>query len=194
MNGRKMFHMALINLVGWTRYSAFKFFLYLACTRNTRSHQSNARLAKITATTASTYITHQCTTAAQLHGAWHRALTKPKWRHGTEGVRVPLYRTTWVSQYQQEAQLSLSDRAMRLVSSNLAIATQQCRNYSYDKSWPNWWYEVGGLVGGNMSWTMCTQPWRDRVGSHCLRCHKQTDDGRVVYITCILTTCCGKIF
>ena len=76
----------------------------------------------------------------------------------------------------------------------LPIATQQCRNYLYDKSWPNWWYEVGGLVGGNVSWTMCTQPWRDRVGFHCLRCHKQADNGRVVYITCIPTTCCGEIF
>ena len=76
----------------------------------------------------------------------------------------------------------------------LPIATQQCRSYLYDKSGPNWWYEVGGLVGGNVSWTMCTQPWRNRVGSHCLRCHKQTDDGRVVYITCIPTTCCGEIF
>jgi len=76
----------------------------------------------------------------------------------------------------------------------LPIATQQCRNYLYDKSWPNWWYKAGVLVGGNVSWTMCTQPWCDRVGSHCLRCHKQTDDGRVVYITCITTTCCGKIF
>jgi len=44
----------------------------------------------------------------------------------------------------------------------LPIATQQCRNYLYDKSWPNWWYEVGGLVGGNVSWTMCTQPWRNQ--------------------------------
>jgi len=26
---------------------------------------------------------------------------------------------------------------------------QQCRNYLYDKSWPNGWYEVGNLVGGN---------------------------------------------
>ena len=76
----------------------------------------------------------------------------------------------------------------------LQIATQQCRNYLYDKSWPNWWYEAGGLVGGNVSWTMCTQPWRDRVGSHCLRCHKQTDDGRTVYITCLPTTCCAEIF
>ena len=31
----------------------------------------------------------------------------------------------------------------------LPIATQQCRNYLYDKSWPNRWYEVGNLVGGN---------------------------------------------
>ena len=55
-------------------------------------------------------------------------------------------------------------------------ATQQCRNYLYDKSWPNRWYEVGDLVGGNAWQTMCTQPWRDRVGFHCLKCHKQTDD------------------
>ena len=47
----------------------------------------------------------------------------------------------------------------------LPIATQQCRNYLYDKSWPNWWYEVGGLVWGSVSWTMCTQPWRDRVSA-----------------------------
>jgi len=79
----------------------------------------------------------------------------------------------------------------------LPIATQQCRNYLYDNSWPNWWYEVGGFVGGNVSWTMCTQSWRDRVGvplSQTLRCYKQTDDGRIVYITCIPTTCCGEIF
>ena len=31
------------------------------------------------------------------------------------------------------------------------IATQQCRNYLYDKSGPNRWYEVGDLVGGNVS-------------------------------------------
>jgi len=31
----------------------------------------------------------------------------------------------------------------------LPIATQQCRNYLYDKSWPNRWYEVKDLVGGN---------------------------------------------
>ena len=33
----------------------------------------------------------------------------------------------------------------------LPITTQQCRNYLYDKSWPNRCYEVGGLVGGNVS-------------------------------------------
>jgi len=33
----------------------------------------------------------------------------------------------------------------------LSVTTQQCRNYLYDKSWPNRWYEVGGLVGGNVS-------------------------------------------
>ena len=31
----------------------------------------------------------------------------------------------------------------------LPVATQQYRNYLYDKSWPNRWYEVGDLVGGN---------------------------------------------
>ena len=33
----------------------------------------------------------------------------------------------------------------------LPITTQQCRNYLYDKSWRNRWYEVVGLVGGNVS-------------------------------------------
>jgi len=33
----------------------------------------------------------------------------------------------------------------------LPITTQQCKNYLYDKSWPNRWYQVGGLVGGNVS-------------------------------------------
>ena len=31
----------------------------------------------------------------------------------------------------------------------LPIATQQCRNYLYDKFWPNRWYQVGDLVGSN---------------------------------------------
>ena len=58
----------------------------------------------------------------------------------------------------------------------LPIATQKGRNYLYDNSWPNRWYEVGDLVGGNAWSTMCTQPWRDRVGCHCLKWHKKTDD------------------
>ena len=35
-----------------------------------------------------------------------------------------------------------------------------------------------------------------RTGSyrHKKALHKQTDDGRVVYITCMQTTCCGDIF
>jgi len=32
----------------------------------------------------------------------------------------------------------------------LPITAQQCRNYLYDKSWPNRCHEVGGLVGGNV--------------------------------------------
>jgi len=92
-------------------------------------------------------------------------------------ILVPMYLNI-TSHSLQEAQLSLRDHAMRRVNWNLANfhATVQCRNYLYDKSWPNRWYEVGDLVGGNAWYTMCTQPWRDRVGCHCLKCHKQTDD------------------
>ena len=39
-----------------------------------------------------------------------------------------------VSWFRQEAQLSPRDRAMRRVNEILPIATQQCRNYLYDKS------------------------------------------------------------
>jgi len=40
--------------------------------------------------------------------------------------------------------------ARRVVSIEiLPVATQQCRNYLYDNSWPNRWYEVGDLVGDN---------------------------------------------
>ena len=43
----------------------------------------------------------------------------------------------------------------------LPVATQQCRNYLYlyDKSRPNWWYEVGGLVGGNVHSIMTRLSW-----------------------------------
>jgi len=104
--------------------------------------------------------------------------------------------STCISHFWTDKKLSYRRVTARCVLSVVILPTamQQCRNYLYDMSWPNWWLEVGGLVGGNVSWTMCTQPWRDHVGSHCLRCHKQTDDGRIVYITCIPTTCCGEIF
>jgi len=39
---------------------------------------------------------------------------------------------------------------------------------------------------------MCNNAIESLVLSY--RCHIQTDDGRVVDITCIPTTCCGKIF
>jgi len=58
----------------------------------------------------------------------------------------------------QEAQLSPSDRAMRLVSSNLA------------------------------SYHATVQKLLIRQAM----CHKQTDDGRVVYITCIPTLAVAK--
>jgi len=41
----------------------------------------------------------------------------------------------------------------------LPIATQQCRNYLYDKSWPNRCYEVGGLDEGSVI-NMCTNMTR----------------------------------
>ena len=76
----------------------------------------------------------------------------------------------------------------------LPIATQQCRNYMY-KSWLlnksklwSWKVKVGRCVTN-----MYTQPWHEYL-SLSYRCHKQTDDGRVVYFTRIPTTCCGEIF
>jgi len=47
--------------------------------------------------------------------------------------------------------LSYRRRTVRCVVSIkiLPVVTQQCRNYLYDKSWRNRWYEVGDLVGGN---------------------------------------------
>ena len=50
----------------------------------------------------------------------------------------------------------------------LPITAQQCRNYLYDKSWPNRRYEVGGSVGGNVSYT-------NRRRSSCVY-HLYTDD------------------
>jgi len=50
----------------------------------------------------------------------------------------------------QEAQLSPRDRTMRHVSCNLPTATQQCRNYLYDKSWTNRSHKLDSYTG-----TMC---------------------------------------
>jgi len=57
----------------------------------------------------------------------------------------------WRSQQTGNKKLSYRRGTARCVVSIeiLPIATQQCRNYLYDKSWPNRWYEVGDLVGGN---------------------------------------------
>ena len=76
----------------------------------------------------------------------------------------------------------------------LPTATQQYRNYLYDKSWPNRCYEVGGLQWNDVQYTRAIN--HDAIESLPLsyRCHKQTDHGRVVDITRIPTTCCGEIF
>ena len=65
----------------------------------------------------------------------------------------------------------------------LPIATHQCRNYLYHKSWTNRSYEVGELQWGNVSLTCALN--HDPIESLPLsyRCHKQTDHGRVVDIT-----------
>jgi len=75
----------------------------------------------------------------------------------------------------------------------LPIATQQCRNYLFVRQVLNksklWSYRV---KVGQCVINMCIQPWRVFESlSLSYTCHKQTDDGRVVYITCIPTTCCG---
>ena len=85
---------------------------------------------------------------------------------------------------EQEAQLSTRDRAMRHVNWNLAnchvtvqkLVVRQVLNKS--KLW-SWKIKVGRCVIN-----MCTQPWRIWVAFIVCRCHKQTFDGRVVYITC----------
>jgi len=61
-------------------------------------------------------------------------------------VGAPIVQTGWRPDGLSVHLLLLSFRAVYK-----KIATQQCRNYLYDKSRPNRWYEVGGLVGGNVS-------------------------------------------
>ena len=60
-------------------------------------------------------------------------------------------RKIWKAAKTVDKKLSYRRGTARCVESIeiLPVATQQCRNYLYDKSWPNRWYEVGDLVGGN---------------------------------------------
>ena len=73
----------------------------------------------------------------------------------------------------------------------LPIATQQSRNYIRQVLTKPmvWTFSRRQCVINTVHSTM-TRPSR----FHCLRCHKQTDDCQVVYITCIPTTCCGESF
>ena len=75
----------------------------------------------------------------------------------------------------------------------LPIATQQCRNYLYDK--PD---QTNGMKLEAYSEAMCHEQCalnHDATESApTVSGVKQTDDGRIVYITCIPTTCCGEIF
>ena len=95
---------------------------------------------------------------------------------------------------QQEAPLSPRDCTMRHVNWNFAnchatvqkLLIQQVLTKSMVWSWRVSLRQcVIDNVHSNMTWP---------VDSHCLRYHKQTDDGQVVYITYIPTTCCGEIF
>ena len=75
----------------------------------------------------------------------------------------------------------------------LPTATQECRNY--DTTSPEQ-IEVMKLEGYSVA--MCNKRAlnTDAIESLPLsyRCHKRTDEGRIVYIACIPTTCCGEIF
>ena len=70
-------------------------------------------------------------------GGPNRRPTNPRWR--TAAV------------LKQEAQLSLSDRAMHLVSSKLANYHATVQKLLIRQVLTNRWYDVGGLVGGNVS-------------------------------------------
>ena len=94
----------------------------------------------------------------------------------------------------QEAQLSPRDRAMRRVNRNLAnchstvqkLLIRQVLTKSMVRSWR---FSRSQCVIDNVHSNM-TRPSL----SLSQMCHKQTDDGRLVDITCIPTTCCGEIF
>ena len=147
---------------------------------------------------------------------WHSSLTSEQsktleavqWRAcliivggGSLHTAVTVLLSSWTafildvnSKPKQEAQPSPSDRAtMCLVSSNLAKghATVQkllIRQVLTKLMVWSWRFSRRQCVMNNVHSTMT------RVGCHCLRCHKQTDDGRTVYVTCIPTTFCGEIF
>jgi len=73
----------------------------------------------------------------------------------------------------------------------LPVATQQSRNYLYGKSWTSRSYTLAGSSGAMCNkrvHSTMTQPSR----FHFISFHKQTDNGRVVDITYISTTCCGE--
>ena len=94
--------------------------------------------------------------------------------------RLWWWRRWWTGVDTRSSDISPSDCAMRLFSSNLANCHATVQKLLIGQVLTKLMVWSWSLVGGNVSWTMCSQPWRDRVGSHCLRCHKQTDDGRVV--------------
>jgi len=76
----------------------------------------------------------------------------------------------------------------------LPIATQQCRVETTCTTSPEQ-IEVIKLEG--YSGPMCNKHVHSTMTRSCrfhCCCHKQTNHGRVVYITCIPTTCCGEIF
>ena len=98
-------------------------------------------------------------------------------------------------QLNQEAQLSPRDRAMRRINWNLANchATVQklliWQVLTKSMVW-SWRFSRMQCVIDNVHSTMT----RPESLSLSQMCHKQTDHGRLVDITCIPTTCCGKIF
>ena len=128
-----------------------------------------------------------------------------------------------VEQEEEEAQLSPRDRAMRRVNWNLANChatvqklliiiiiiiirllrikaahntLQYIKRSSSNKREDNknkYNYERDKYIRQVLTKSTIN---RDATESLSLSqmCHKQTDDGRIVYITCISTTCCGKIF
>ena len=78
----------------------------------------------------------------------------------------------------QKAQLSPRDRAMRRVNRNLANCHARVQKL-----------RVRQDLNKSKLWS-----WRVKVGQCAINMCTQPGCGQVVYITCILTTCCGEIF